>query len=197
MVLNDISGRDTFPGTSKRRKIPKLPFILLILALIAFSGWALAGRIWVESSAAEYGQSEYSIKACDDFIKITPQAGAGAEVSTIKSLSVKDFNVKACTGKTITVRLFDSTNSQMNLFWTNNPSTILNQLVLTISGSGPNYTVSSNGASISLTGTSDVSSTNNPDLLITYTSATGRYVFTFTNPLADVSAFSNLTIQTQ
>jgi hypothetical protein len=133
---------------SSRSKRFKLVFGAIILLAIPVVGTTLAASITINSnSAVQFGQGVVQATSCDDAIAISANSsfynasGAGSfNVDTVTASGVSD----ACSGKTFTIRAYDTTTA--TALTVNSGGTPTNALVFVPTISGSTCTIAITGS---------------------------------------------------
>jgi hypothetical protein len=165
---------------------------------LASLGSALASNISIGSSAGEveFGQGEFTLKACDSWIQLnllsgaTGQYGAPAGLSALTGITIQGLNAAQCKSTQFTIAAIDQGLNPLPLYRTD----------------GKSQLCSSNPCQVGVTAKSDlifqVSSSGvvglrTADLYrtMTFDSSLGIYKIVFTKPAQLARDITNLTIQ--
>lgn len=185
--------QDEFP----KKRISWRIAVLIWLGFLLTS--TLAANITLnQTGRIEFGQGVYSIKACDDFIRLDltytsydPAEGAvlynGNYVPAVKSLLIDGFDAQKCKNKNFKIRILEK-----------NASTASN---LFVNGTGPTYadlvwiTVSDNAAVTLKNSAGTAVGSGDIYHSISKTISTERYTVTFVTPVLPMSLVGRVTIE--
>ena len=167
--------------------------------LIASLGTVLAGSIAIGSSTngVEFGRGVYQIKACDSWIQLdlvsgsTGQYGAPSGLSALTGITIQGLDANQCKSTKFTIQAIDSSNKVLPVYrtdkkvqmCTSNPICVIGKtaesdLVITVSSR----------AVVSLLGSDSYHS-------MSYSSSTGVYKISFSQPGQLTRDITSLTIQ--
>ena len=169
------------------------------IILIASLGSVLAANIAIGNSnkATEFGQGVYQIKACDSWIQLdlisgsTGQYGAPSGLSALTGVTIQGLDASQCKSTKFTIQAIDSSNNVLAIYRTDNKVRMCTVSPVCVIGKTAEsdlvVTVSSKG-SVSLSGSDSYHS-------VSYSSSTGVYKISFTQPGQLARDISDLTIQ--
>jgi hypothetical protein len=109
-ILDEIE--EASPGFfSKLLKSPKAIFALS--ALIIFGGSTYASNLSIGGGRIEYGQGQFTVKACDSWISIGlfPTATTENGLSKVQSIELVGLDPQKCAGKVIRFKFYDSSTA--------------------------------------------------------------------------------------
>lgn len=177
---------------------------LLIVGLI---GTTTAANISISGGRKEFGQGIYQIKACDQWVGIGLESGAGIQNAYIAKMKLYGFDPGLCLGRIFRIKVYNYASSQMNLFMGAGTTTAANDSVtanvvtlLDTSTAQVNsgYSTYQKWAVKAVT-LIDPQGRQIPYVdnyqMIDYTSSTGVYTIYFTYPLALVVDAASVTIE--
>ena len=169
------------------------------IILVATLGSVLAANIAIGNSnnANEFGQGVFTLKACDSWIQLdlvngaTSQYGATEGLSALTGITIQGLDTNKCKSTQFTIQAIDSSSKVLPVYRTDkkvqmctvNPVCVIGKtaesdLVITVSSR----------AVVSLAGSDSYHS-------MSYSSATGIYKISFTQPGQLARDISDLTIQ--
>ena len=207
-------GDELAPASKKKRLQNTKLFIGFGFLALAFAGSTIAANISLSSGRIEFGQGVYQIRACDQYVGITPQSGAGAENSLVKRIQISGLDALNCRGTEIRINLFSnaSPTDPLDLFEEDvnenydrvllnvdsSPSSTRANAVRFVTGQrclDQNNTrcqpaiyptqILSDGSGYAFDGFQK----------LTYTPSSGLYLIEFTYPLASAAAVTRFTVQ--
>jgi hypothetical protein len=148
----------------KRRKAPLILAGLGVIALVPIIGSTFAASITLGSGNVEFGQGTQTAAACDSHIDVALAATVASADFTNTTLTLKNFDTTACSGKKITIRIADASNVLLGIGAS--------------SATTAQFTVADSDGSISGTGCTAVISSHG---------TTGQAVITFASTVAPTS----------
>lgn len=151
---------------------------------LASLGSVLASSISINTSKnLEFGQGVFLIKACDSWVTLnliagaTGTYGAPAGVSPLTGLTLSGLNTKTCAGIQFTLKAKDSNSADLPLY-TAKKSAKVSSVILKVAAD----------SSVALDFTDQYRT-------LTYSSTTGIYTISFTNPASTAPEVAQLTIE--
>ena len=165
---------------------------------LASLGSALASNISIGSSAGEveFGQGEFTLKACDSWIQLnllsgaTGQYGAPAGLSALTGITIQGLNAAQCKSTQFTIEAIDQGLNPLPLYRTDGESELCSDIPCQVGVTAESelvFQVSSSGV-VGLR-TLDEFHT------LTFDSSLGIYKIMFTKPALLARDINNLTIQ--
>jgi hypothetical protein len=209
-------GDELAPASNKRRIQNSKLFIGFSLLALAFAGSTIAANISLSSGRIEFGQGVYQIRACDQYVRITPQAGSSEEdeLEKVKRIVISGLDALNCRGSEIRINLFSSNSNTTPLpLFRGDDLKNLDRVLLNVS---TNLSTTRANAVRFVTGercADQTSSSCRPRIIATrllsdgsgfgsdsfqalsYTPSDGLYIIEFTVPLALVLSVTGITIQ--
>ena len=170
-----------------------------VIILTASLGSVLAANIAIGNSdnTTEFGQGEFTLKACDSWIQLglvsgaTGQNGAPSGLSALTGITIQGLDASQCRSTQFTITALDSSNRTLPIYRTDDKSRMCTVTpICVISKSAESdlvIKVNSNG-SVSLSDSDEYHS-------MSYSSSTGIYTISFDQPGQLARDISNLTIQ--
>lgn len=167
--------------------------------LIASIGTVLAGSIAIGSSTSgvEFGRGVYQIRACDSWIQLdlvsgtTGQYGAPSGLSALTGITIQGLDANQCRSTKFTIQAIDSFNKVLPIYRTDRKAQMCTVSPICIIGKSAEsdqvITVSSRGV-VSLFSSDSYHS-------LSYSSTTGLYKISFTQPGQLTRDITSLTIQ--
>ena len=169
-------------------------------AVIVFAslGSSLASNIGIgtTSGTVEFGQGEFTLKACDSWIQLnlisgsTGQNGAPEGLSALTGVSIEGLDALQCKSTQFTIQAFDQLTNLLPIYRTDGKSKLCSSPPCQIGKTAESdllVQVSSTGV-VSLSPTDQYRS-------MTFDSTLGVYKILFTNPAQLALDIVNLTIQ--
>ena len=169
------------------------------IILIASLGTVLAGSIAIGSSTkgVEFGRGVYQIKACDSWIQLdlvsgtTGQYGAPSGLSALTGVTIQGLDPSQCKSTKFTIQAIDSSSKVLPIYRIDKKVQMCTVSPVCVIGKTAEsdlvVTVSSKG-SVSLSGSDSYHS-------MSYSSSTGIYRISFTQPGHLTQNVASLTIQ--
>ena len=201
-------GYDADAPAKSNRKL-KLAVVFIILGLL---GTTFAANISLNGgNRKEFGQGILQIKACDQWVGVGVEAGAGSENIYVKNVKLYGFDPRLCYGRIFKIRLFASgSQTPLNLYIDDSStagysdtSTTLSLMDTSTAYTGSYQGLSGQNAYDAWAGDAvtlvNKLGTNvgwiNSRIGIDYTTGTGVYTIVFTQPLALVAQVATVTIE--
>ena len=185
------------------KQVPKSYALRAVLVgaaiVIASLGSSLASNIAIGNSdgLVEFGQGEFTLKACDSWIQLdlvngaTGRNGAPSGLSALTGITIQGLDAIKCKSTRFTIRAIDSSNKVLPIYRTDKKSQMCTVSPICVIGKSSEsdlvVDVSSKG-SVSLSDSDDYHS-------MSYSSSTGIYTISFDQPGQLARDISNLTIQ--
>jgi hypothetical protein len=152
--------------------------------VIASIGSVLASSISINTSKnLEFGQGVFLIKACDSWVTLnliagaTGTYGAPAGISPLTGLSLSGLNTKACAGIQFTLKAKDVNSADLPLYLAKKSAKVYSVILKVATDS-----------SVAL-------DTTDQYRTLSYSSTTGIYTISFTNPASTAPEVAQLTIE--
>lgn len=170
---------------------------LIWVAVIALIGTTLAARVTINgNNKFEYGQGVYRITACDQWVGISfaPTAAWGDGYSRIGNVTFQGLDVAQCPKTSIRLQLFEAGSSQPMKLFTNLAGTDTGTAVTLVIANGA--TTATAGDDVTLLNPGGVNiGYGDPSQNIEYDANTAIFTVSFTKPIAKMSLFKSLTIE--
>jgi hypothetical protein len=214
---DDYYDGDALAPAPKRKRLQNTKlFIGFGFLALAFAGSTIAANISLSSGNIEFGQAVYQIRACDQYVRITPEAGSleEDELEKVKRIVISGLDALNCRGSEIRINLFssDSNITPLPLFIgddTKNLDRVLLNVSTNLSTTRANavrFVTGERCADQSLSSCrpriiatrilSDGSGFGSDSFqALSYTPSNGFYTVEFTSPLALVESVTGITIQ--
>jgi hypothetical protein len=155
---------------------------------IAFAFTSIGSVLAASSSIStppryEFGQGVYQIKACDSWVTLnliagaTGTYGAPAGISPLVGLSVSGLNTKTCAGIQFTLKARDINSAELPLYLAKKSAKVTSVILKVASDSTVALDTSDQYRSLS------------------YSSTSGIYTISFTNPASTAPEVAQLTIE--
>ena len=166
--------------------------------VIASLGSSLAANIAIGSAdgTTEFGQGEFTLKACDSWIQLnlisgsTGQNGAPEGLSALTGITIEGLDANQCKSTQFTIQAFDQSQKVLPLYRTDGKSDLCSSKACKIGTSAESDLVVqvSSSAAVAL---------DNPDRYhsLSFDRTLGIYKITFTDPAQLARDITNLTIQ--
>ena len=167
--------------------------------LIASLGTVLAGSIAIGSSTngVEFGRGVYQIKACDSWIQLdlvsgtTGQFGAPSGLSALAGITIQGLDANQCKSTKFTIQAIDSSNRVLPIYRTDGKVQMCTVNPICVIGKTAE---SDQVITVSSKGTVALSSSDRYHSM-SYSSTTGVYKISFTQPGQLTRDVASLTIQ--
>ena len=169
------------------------------IILIASLGSVLAANIAIGNSdnTTEFGQGEFTLKACDSWIQLdlvngaTGQNGAPEGYSALTGITIQGLDASQCKSTQFTINVIGASNNMLPIYRTDQKVRMCTVNPVCVIGrtaeSDLMFNVNSN-AVVSLESPDDYHS-------MSYSSSTGSYTISFNQPGQLARDVSDLTIQ--
>ncbi len=167
--------------------------------VIASLGSSLAANIAIGSAdgTTEFGQGEFTLKACDSWIQLNLMTGSTGEygsssdgLSALTGITIEGLDANQCKSTQFTIQAFDQSQKVLPLYRTDGKSDLCSSKACKIGTSAESDLVVqvSSSAAVAL---------DNPDRYhsLSFDSTLGIYKITFTDPAQLARDITNLTIQ--
>ena len=166
--------------------------------VIASLGSSLAANIAIGGTegTTEFGQGEFTLKACDSWIQLnlisgsTGQNGAPAGLSALTGITIEGLDANQCKSTQFTIQAFDQSQKVLPLYRTDGKSDLCSSKACKIG------TYAESDLVVQVSSSSAVA-LDNPDRYhsLSFDSTLGIYKITFTDPAQLARDITNLTIQ--
>ena len=153
--------------------------------VIATLGSSLAANISIGSTegTTEFGQGEFTLKACDSWIQLnlisgpTGEYGAPEGLSALTGITIQGLDAQRCKSTKFSLQAFDGSVNLLPLYRTDGENSVA-EVVITVSES-------------------KLVALDNPDQFhqLTYDDSLGIYKITFTKPAQLARDITNLSLQ--
>ena len=165
---------------------------------LASLGSALASNISIGRSGGEveFGQGEFTLKACDSWIQLnllsgaTGQYGAPAGLSALTGITIQGLNAAQCKSTQFTIEAIDQGLNPLPLYRTDGESELCSEIPCQVGDTAESelvFQVSSSG-DVALV-------SSNQYRTMTFDNSLGIYKIMFTKPALLARDINNLTIQ--
>jgi hypothetical protein len=168
------------------------------IILIASLGSVLAANIAIGNSdnTTEFGQGEFTLKACDSWIQLdlvngaTGQNGAPSGLSALTGITIQGLDASQCRSTQFTIRAVDASANPLPIFRTDGKSSLCSSTLCTIGSNAESDLV----VQVGETGVVALNSSNSYRSL-TFDETLGIYKITFTKPGQLARDIADITIQ--
>jgi hypothetical protein len=168
------------------------------IILTASLGSVLAANIAIGNSdnTTEFGQGEFTLKACDSWIQLglvsgaTGQNGAPSGLSALTGITIQGLDASQCRFTQFTIRAVDASANPLPIFRTDGEASLCSSTPCTIGANSESDLV----VKVSASGVVGLNSSN-PYRSLTFDDTLGVYQISFTQPGQLARDISDLTIQ--
>ena len=168
------------------------------IILIASLGSVLAANIAIgnSSNATEFGQGEFTLKACDSWIQLdlvsgsTGQNGAPSGLSALTGITIQGLDASQCKSTQFTIQAVDTYSDPLPLYRTDGKSSLCSSTPCTIGTNAESDLI----VQVSESGAVALNSSNSYRSL-TFDDSLGIYKISFTKPGQLARDISDITIQ--
>jgi hypothetical protein len=168
------------------------------IILVATLGSVLAANIAIGNSnnETEFGQGEFTLKACDSWIQLdlvngaTGQNGAPSGLSALTGITIQGLDTSQCKSTQFTIQAVDASANPLAIYRTDGKSSLCSSTPCTIGLNSESDLV----VQVDATGTVALSAPNSYRSL-SFDETLGIYKISFTRPGQLARDISDLTIQ--
>jgi hypothetical protein len=169
-----------------------------VIILTASLGSVLAANIAIGNSdnTTEFGQGEFTLKACDSWIQLdlvngaTGQNGAPSGLSALTGITIQGLDASQCRSTEFMIRAVDASANPLPIFRTDGKSSLCSSTPCTIGTNAESDLV----VEVSESGVVALNSSNSYRSL-TFDDSLGIYKISFTKPGQLARDISDITIQ--
>jgi hypothetical protein len=169
-----------------------------VIILTASLGSVLAANIAIGNSdnTTEFGQGEFTLKACDSWIQLglvsgaTGQNGAPSGLSALTGITIQGLDASQCKSTQFTIRAVDASANPLPIFRTDGETSLCGSTPCTIGSNSESDLV----VKVSASGVVALNSSN-PYRSLTFDDTLGVYQISFTQPGQLARDITDITIQ--